>query len=84
MTQKEYEKMCKLINRKQSLEQIKQELSNNKYSLGYIYEAECLLLTIYAENISVSLKDFLEKHDKMIRKEIDQEIERLNKEIEAL
>lgn len=84
MTQKEYEKMCKLINRKQSLEEIKQELSNNKYSLGYIYEAECLLLTIYAENISVSLKDFLEKHDKMIRKEIDQEIERLNKEIEAL
>lgn len=76
--------MCKLINRKQSLEEIKQELSKNKYSLGYIYEAECLLLTIYAENISVSLKDFLEKHDKMIRKEIDQEIERLNKEIEAL
>lgn len=84
MTQKEYEKMCKLINRKQSLEEIKQELSKNKYSLGYIYEAECLLFTRYAENISVSLKDFLEKHDKMIRKEIDQEIERLNKEIEAL
>lgn len=36
MTQKEYEKMCKLINRKQSLEEIKQELSKNKYSLGYI------------------------------------------------
>lgn len=84
MTQKEYEKMCELINRKQSLEEIKQKLSKNKYSLGYIYEAESFLFTRYAENITVSLKDFLEKHDKMIRKEIDQEIERLNKEIEAL
>lgn len=37
MTQEEYEKLCLLINRKKTLENIKKKLSEDKYSLGYIY-----------------------------------------------
>lgn len=84
MTQEEYEKLCLLINRKKTLENIKKKLSEDKYSLGYIYNSECILFTRYAESFTITLKDLLDKHDKMIREEINQEIERLEKDIEEL
>lgn len=84
MTQEEYEKLCLLINRKKTLENIKKKLSEDKYSLGYIYNPECILFVRYAESFTISLRDLLDKHDNMIREEINQEIERLEKEIQDL
>jgi hypothetical protein len=84
MTKEEYVQLCVLIKRKVTLEKIKKDLSNNRYILGYVLDSEFLFLTRYDNTLSSDIRDILQKHDKMIREEINQEIDKLEKKIESL
>ena len=82
MTQEQFNKAVKISNRLKELEEVKKEINNpSKYLLTYCEEDRykpCYRFTM--EHIS----NILDKHDKMIRKEIEDEIERLKKDIEKV
>lgn len=71
------------------LEAVKREISGmSRYHLSYIHEKaisnSCFNVTPANLWIMKHIKDLLDKHDNLIRKEIDEEIEALKKEIETL
>ena len=86
MTQEQYKKAVGLNERIKGLEAVQRELLNYS-SLWYAYGR-----TIYGnENWEVFPKEIvnpiryiLDKHDKMIRQEINDEIKKLKSEIETL
>lgn len=82
MTQEQYNRAVWINDRLKELEEVKKEINNpSKHLLTYC-EADgykpCYKWTM--KNIS----DIFDCHDKMIREEIDNEIEKLKKEIEEL
>lgn len=79
MTKEQLKKGIDLQKQINAMQLIKEKIE--KYNYFVTYMKDNTSISSYEQSI---LQDILEKHDKMIRKEIDQEIERLNKEIEAL
>lgn len=87
MDKKTYNKAVAISNRLSQLQEVKEELEDTRsHYLTYAEKAnslgdrDSLCADWKMENISA----MLDKHDKMIRKEIDDEIAALNKEIEEL
>ena len=84
MTTEQYNKANQISERLKELEQVKKAISKTTGN-RLTYERE--LAGGFEAHPSWAIKpigNILDRHDKMIRKEIDQEIEALTKEIEAL
>ena len=87
MTQEQYNRAVQINQRIEALKETKNYIkATHKHRLWYAYNdgefgSDWRLTTEWAmRNIS----EILDKHDVMIRKEIDEEIEKLTKEIETL
>lgn len=82
MTQEQYNRAVDINKRLEELEIVKKELNiPSRFILTYCDtddDEPCLRWTI------AYIADILDRHDKIIREEIDAEIERLTKEIETL
>ena len=76
MTQEKFERIVKIHHRLDELKTVMDEIQSNK--------THKLIYTAVPEWKQKAIGDLLDKHDRMIREEIDQEIDRLNKEIESL
>lgn len=80
MTTKQYYRAIQILERIKDLEQVKKTISNTtRNRLTYEKDDEA-----YPSWAIRPIGNILDRHDKMIREEIDQEIEALTKEIEAL
>lgn len=84
MTPKLYERVVEIYERIEALEETKKHIADkSKHRLYFAYkcvdEFRCC-----ADWSMLPIADLLDKHDRMIRQEIDDEIERLNKEIAEL
>lgn len=88
MTQEQYNRVSEIIKRLEVLNQAKHKITHGLCKLSYVCQAT-ILSTGHSKieidsYLSSSLSDILDRHDKMIREEIDNEIEKLKKEIEEL
>ena len=87
MTQEQYNRAVQISERLQELEKVKDDIKNtSKHRLWYAYNSgesgsEWSLVSEWRMRY---IGEILDKHDLMIRQEIDQEIERLKAEIETL
>lgn len=81
MTQEQYNRAVEINNRLEELTMVKDEIgSTSNHFLSYCNSD----YTPCAEWKMRDISDILDRHDKMIREEIDSEIEKLKKEIEEL
>ncbi len=77
MTQEQCNRAVQISKHLKNLERISRRLKSDMVSLDYIYYS--------GESLTNgAITDILDRHDKMIREEIDAEIEKLKKEIETL
>ena len=84
MTTEQYTRAIEISERIKELKQVKKAISstiNNR--LTYEYK-ECGDFEAYPNWMLKPIEKILDRHDKMIREEIDQEIDTLMKEIETL
>lgn len=83
MTLEQYNRAVEISKRLEELEKMSNLIANMNGRLVYIINdlTSFLHKDIISEN---SIFDILDRHDKMIREEIDAEIEKLKKEIEEL
>lgn len=82
MTQEQYNRVIEINSRLSLLDSVKTELNKPDIRLDYVRK----LIQVGCD-ISVTdgdISDILDRHDKMIREEIDAEIEKLKEEIETL
>ena len=73
MTQKQYKRAVEIYESLNNLEDVKKEIGDKEEHRLY-----------YAYKVLRKIGVILDKHDLMIRQEIDDEIEKLKKEIETL
>lgn len=81
MTQEQYNRAVWISERLKELEEVKKEINDpSKHLLTYCDDnyKPCYRFTMKY------ISDILDRHDRMIREEIDAEIEKLKKEIETL
>ena len=83
MTQEQYKKAVGLNERIKGLEAVQRELLNYS-NLWYAYKNGLCRWEILAEWYILPIKHILDKYDKIIRQEIDDEIKKLKAEIETL
>ena len=84
MTPQQYERVVEIYNRIENLEKTKKHIvDKSKHRLYFAYkcvdEFRCC-----ADWSMRPIAELLDKHDRMIRQEIEEEIERLKKEIEEI
>lgn len=84
MTQEQYNRAVEIGKRLENLEKAQKELGK-----GILYKLTFSTKIrgehyVFNEWLLSSISDILDRHDKMIREEIDNEIEKLKKEIEEL
>ena len=79
MTEEQYKRAVEINNRFEELEKIKDLLQNS--FLTFIRNCCC---ASYPNGTFECIGEYLSRHDKMIREDIDNEIEKLKKEIEEL
>lgn len=88
MTQEQYKRACQINDRLTNLADVKKRIerrANGNIILSYLYNSDSSTDYRQCNYWSMSfIADILDKHDKMIREEIDAEIESLKKEIEML
>lgn len=80
MTNETFEKVTKLHERLKSLRDIRTALDSEKV-IGLAYISMNIL---GSSQIRGCISEILDRHDKMIREEIDKEIEAINKQIAEL
>lgn len=83
MTKEQLQKGMELSSKITSMQETKIEISNKKAFLSFVFNLTDTISEIASYRLH-PISDILKKHERMILEEIDQEIERLNKEIEAL
>jgi hypothetical protein len=84
MTQEQYQRAVMIYDRLIELAQVKKEIDDtSKHRLWYAWKGESNW-RLTSEWVMKYIGDLLDKHDQMIRQEIDNEIERLKAEIETL
>lgn len=84
MTQEQYQRAVKINNRLEELAQVKKEIGETtKHRLWYAWKGQSDW-RLTSEWAMQYISDLLDKHDLMIRQEIDNEIEQLKAEIETL
>lgn len=87
MDKETYNKAIAISNRLYQLQEVKDKLKDtHSHYLTYANKADSLgeRNSLCADWRMEYISDILDKHDKMIRQEIDDEIAALNKEIEEL
>jgi hypothetical protein len=86
MTQEQYQRAVQISGRLEELAQVKKEIEGTaKHRLWYAEKSSCGSdYRLKAEWVMRYIDDLLDKHDLMIRQEIDNEIEQLKAEIETL
>lgn len=85
MTQEKYNRAVQISNRLSELEKVKEEISDKKINrLRYAYRSYNGNWSLTPEWRMRYIYELLDKHDEMIRAEIDEEIEKLKKEIELI
>lgn len=85
MTQEQFERAVEIKKRLDDLEEVKEQIKGTvTHRLTYSEESRSSGWKVCWPNTMRLIGDILDKHDLMIRKEIDEEIERLEKEIETL
>lgn len=84
MTQEQYHRAVKISERLEKLGQVKKEIEGTaKHRLWYA-EKGSSDFRLTSEWVMRYISELLDKHDLMIRQEIDEEIEQLKAEIETL
>lgn len=83
MTQEQYNRAVEIGKRLEKLEKVQKELGKGTSKLSFSTKIGGEYY-IFSECLLSSISDILDRHDKMIREEIDAEIEKLKKEIEKL
>lgn len=89
MTQEQFKNAIRLHERLEALGKVKKEIEDTwEHRLWYARRYDPMTDTTSWETVSDwamdSISDILDKHDKMIREEIDEEITKIKREIEAL
>lgn len=86
MTKEQYERAVQINNRLDELGSLKKEIADTKNTrLWYAYKGEGIgNWHLTSEYDMRYISKILDKHDLMIRQEIDEEIEKLKREIETL
>ena len=84
MTQEQYKRSNKIGERLEELNRVKKEIEEKtKHRLWYAWKGESDW-RLTSEWVMRYISEILDKHDLMIRQEIEEEIERLKAEIETL
>lgn len=78
MNKETYNKAIAINNRLSKLQKVKEALTDDNYKLTYSLGSTC------ADWMQKYISAIIDKHDKMIKQEIDDDIAALNKEIEVL
>lgn len=88
MTQEQYQRALKINDELDGLGSALEEVKYGKHRLAYqTYNSDTYSNSrwdLWVEWKMDGIRKILDKHDKMIRKEIEEEIEKLKKEIEEL
>lgn len=85
MKQEQYERAVVISGRLQALEAVKEEIVNkSNIRLSYCYRTSSGDYSEISGYILRHIKKYLDKYDNQIRKDIDDEINALHKEIEEL
>lgn len=85
MTQEQYNRAVEIKKRLDDLESVKDEIKGTvSHRLTYCEESGSSGWKVCWPNTMRLIGDILDKHDLMIREEIDEEIKNLKKEIETL
>lgn len=84
MTPELYERVVEIHERIETLEEIKKYIADKSTHRLYFAYKNIDEFRCCPDWSMRPIADLLDKHDRMIRQEIDEEIERLTKEIETL
>lgn len=87
MTEQQFDEAIRINERIKELEKVKSEISSKvNEKLTYIKKGDSMRddWEIVGNWIMIGIADILDRHDILIRQEIDEEIAKLKKEIEAL
>lgn len=87
MTDETYQKVCEINNRLKELYRVKEKIQDSKRNyLTYAEKSDYLgdRDYLYQSCEMKGITTLLDKHDKMIRQEIDDEIDKLKKQIAEL
>lgn len=86
MTQEQYIRALQISNRIETLNNVKKEIEGTRdHRLWYAEKSSSSIdFQLCTEYRMRDISDILDKHDVMIRQEIDEEIERLKAEIKTL
>lgn len=89
MTQEQFNTAIRLHERLEALGEVKKEIAETeKHHLWHLKRYDPMIGVIPWNTVSEytmrSISDILDRHDKMIREEIDEEIAKIKRQIEAL
>ena len=86
MTQEQFQRAVQINERIEELARVKKEIDDTlKHRLWYAEKSNCSSdYRLTSEWVMRYISEILDKHDLMIRQEIEEEIERLKAEIETL
>ena len=89
MTQEQFNTAIKLHHRLEALSKVKEEIANTRENrLWYAKRYDPMCGTTQWDTVSEyamrAISDILDRHDQMIRQEIDEEIAKITKQIEKL
>lgn len=89
MTQEQFNTAIKLHHRLEALSKVKEEIADiEKHRLWYVKRYDPMCGTTQWDTVSKyamrAISDILDRHDQMIRQEIDDEIAKITKQIEEL
>lgn len=89
MTQEKFNTAIRLHERLEALNEVKDEIEETEdHRLWYVERFDLMTGSTKWETVSEytmrSISDILDRHDKMIREEIDEEIAEIKRQIEAL
>lgn len=84
MTEEQFKRACEIKDRLNALNEVKHDVFDAKESnLVYAYKNCCDKDEIHPRYTLRAIAETLDKHDKMIREEIDEEIRKLQEELKC-
>lgn len=85
MTEQQYNRACQINDRLSVLADVKKQIEGTLTHRLYFAYKDCDgYFRCCSDLVMRYISEILDKHDRMIRQEIEEEIERLKKEIEEL
>lgn len=85
MTEEQFKKVCELNAKLESFHDIKREVFGAKEArLSYVYSNAVSDNAVHSKFALKAIAQIINRHDKMIREEVDKEIRKLQEEINIL